>query len=32
VNLTKFHGVFAVNRKYRARITPAMMAKLGMNL
>ena len=27
VNLTRFHGVFAPNSKYRARVTPAQRGK-----
>jgi len=27
VNLTRFHGVFAPNRKYRAKVTPATRGK-----
>ena len=27
VNLTRFHGVFAPNSKYRARVTPAKRGK-----
>jgi hypothetical protein len=27
VNLTRFHGVFAPNSKYRARVTPARRGK-----
>jgi len=29
VNLTRFHGVFAPNSKYRARVTPAKRGKGG---
>jgi hypothetical protein len=29
VNLTRFHGVFAPNSKYRARVTPARRGKGG---
>ena len=30
VNLTRFHGVFAPNSKYRARVTPAKRGRAGM--
>jgi len=29
VNLTRFHGVFAPNSKYRARVTPAKRGRGG---
>ncbi|NOY15831.1 MAG: hypothetical protein GXP23_02650 [Gammaproteobacteria bacterium] len=29
VNLTRFHGVFAPNSKYRVRVTPARRGKCG---
>jgi hypothetical protein len=33
VNLTRFHGVFAPNSNYRARVTPAMrtIGSIGLN-
>jgi len=31
VNLTRFHGVFAPNSKYRARVTPARRGKCKKN-
>jgi len=31
VNLTRFHGVFALNSKYRARVTPARRGKHKRN-
>jgi hypothetical protein len=32
VNLTRFHGVFAPNSKYRARVTPARRGRGGRHV
>ena len=31
VNLTRFHGVFAPNSKYRVRVTPAKRGRGGQH-